>query len=252
MRAFFSFILILISVSPLIAHQNDLQTTLIKIKPSIVAIGVYNPTAAPRTKLIGTGFVIQPGNQVVTNYHVIASALDSERQEQYVVLSGNGQNVTQHNIVNIKSSLSHDLAVLTLADSLPALSLHNTNTLIAEGNEIAFTGFPITQVLGLYPATHKGIIAAHTPVAIPADNSTQLQAAAIRRLAQPYLVYQLDAMAYPGNSGSPLYLPETGEVIGIINSVHIKSTREAVLSDPSAISYAIPVQYLRQLMTESP
>ncbi|WP_445426508.1 S1 family peptidase [Alishewanella sp. HL-SH06] len=217
-----------------------------------MAIGVYNPTAAPRTKLIGTGFVIQPGNQVVTNYHVIASALDSERQEQYVVLSGNGQNVTQHNIVNIKSSLSHDLAVLTLADSLPALSLHNTNTLIAEGNEIAFTGFPITQVLGLYPATHKGIIAAHTPVAIPADNSTQLQAAAIRRLAQPYLVYQLDAMAYPGNSGSPLYLPETGEVIGIINSVHIKSTREAVLSDPSAISYAIPVQYLRQLMTESP
>ncbi len=27
----------------------------------------------------------------------------------------------------------------------------------------------------------------------------------------------LDATAYPGNSGSPLYDPETGEVVGIIH-----------------------------------
>ncbi|MCF4007819.1 S1 family peptidase [Rheinheimera sp. UJ63] len=252
MRAFFSFLLILISVSPLTAHQNDLQATLSKIKPSIVAIGIYNPTAAPRTKLIGTGFVIQPGNQVVTNYHVIAGLLDSQKQEHYVVLSGQGTEVKQHKVLTQKKSIAHDLAILTIADSLPSLTLVKQNTLIADGTDIAFTGFPITQVLGLYPATHRGIVAAHTPIAIPADNSAQLHAAAIRRLNEPFLVYQLDAMAYPGNSGSPLFLPESGEVIGIINSVHIKSTREAVLSDPSAISYAIPVRYLKLLQVETP
>ena len=44
------------------------------------------------------------------------------------------------------------------------------------------------------------------------------------------MVYQRDGTAYPGNSGSPLYSPVTGEVVGIITkslSVVIKSRRLA-------------------------
>ena len=37
---------------------------------------------------------------------------------------------------------------------------------------------------------------------------------------------------------------------GIINQVYIKSTREAVLSDPSGITYAIPVQHLINLLEQ--
>ena len=62
-------------------------------------------------------------------------------------------------------------------------------------------------------------------------------------------MYQLDATAYPGNSGSPLYDPETGVVIGVLNMVFVKSTKENVLSDPSGISYAIPVEYLQRLLS---
>ena len=62
------------------------------------------------------------------------------------------------------------------------------------------------------------------------------------------MVYQLDATAYPGNSGSPLYHASSGEVIGVINKVYVKSTREAVLSDPSAITYAIPIRFLLPLL----
>jgi S1-C subfamily serine protease len=61
-------------------------------------------------------------------------------------------------------------------------------------------------------------------------------------------VFQLDATAYPGNSGSPLYHPETAEVIGVINKVFVKEGRENVLAKPSGITYAIPVQYARQLL----
>jgi len=66
----------------------------------------------------------------------------------------------------------------------------------------------------------------------------------------PFRVYQLDATAYPGNSGSPLYDPETGEVLGVMNMVFVKSTKENVLSDPSGISYAIPVEYLQRLLAD--
>jgi serine protease Do len=221
-----------------------------QVKPGIVAIGIFNPTASPRVKLVGTGFVVAPGNRIVTNYHVVAAALDSNRQEQYVVLSGQGSQVVQHTIQKQDTAMAYDLTILHIEKSLPPLTLHRSNNLVDEGTDVAITGFPITQVLGLYPATHRGIIAANTPVAIPADSSANLHAAAVRRLAAPYLVYQLDLTAYPGNSGSPLYLAASGEVIGIINQVHVKSTREAVLSEPSGITYAIPVQHLINLLEQ--
>jgi len=62
------------------------------------------------------------------------------------------------------------------------------------------------------------------------------------------MVYQLDATAYPGNSGSAMYHASTGEVVGIINKVFVQESKEAVISKPSGITYAIPVKYLHQLL----
>jgi S1-C subfamily serine protease len=64
-------------------------------------------------------------------------------------------------------------------------------------------------------------------------------------------VFQLDGTAYPGNSGSPVYRPDSGEVIAVVNSAFIKGTKESVLKQPSGISYAIPVSKLKQLLQES-
>jgi serine protease Do len=55
---------------------------------------------------------------------------------------------------------------------------------------------------------------------------------------------------YPGNSGSPVYHPESGVVIGIVNSVLVKSTRESALAQPSGITYAIPAQKLLELLNQ--
>ena len=44
---------------------------------------------------------------------------------------------------------------------------------------------------------------------------------------------QLDIVSYPGNSGSPLYDAHTGEVLGILNMVFIKGSKEAALTNPS-------------------
>jgi S1-C subfamily serine protease len=63
-----------------------------------------------------------------------------------------------------------------------------------------------------------------------------------------YAVFQLDGTAYPGSSGSPLYDPETGVVYGVINMVFVKGLKEAALSQPSGITYAIPGNFVSDLL----
>ena len=247
MRALLNLLVLLFFLNSATAKTLDLPEHISQIKPSIVAIGLLNPTASPRITLLGTGFATGNGKQIATNYHIIAKPTDPATLEQYVVLSGRGEKVVVHEILRTETDLAHDVAILSIEQTLPALKLSGPD-MLAEGNSVSLTGYPITSVLGLYPATHTGIIAAHSPVAIPAQNSLQLQTRAIRALKQPYMVYQLDATAYPGNSGSPLFSMVDGTVIGIINRVHVKSTKEAVLSDPSGITYAIPIVHVLNLL----
>lgn len=232
-----------------VVHGQPLPKLITQVKPSVVGIAIYNPTAAPRLKLIGSGFAINPGNLVVTNYHVVSKALDDSKNESYVILSGSGSTPIIHPILSKKQSQMHDLAILTIEKKLPPLQLAQSE-LAPEGTEIAFIGYPITAVLGLYPATHRGIISAVTPIAIPTDHSQVLDARMLKQLRDPFMIYQLDGTAYPGNSGSAMLNQQTGEVLGVINMVFVKASREAVLSDPSGISYAIPVKHLHQLLNQ--
>jgi len=142
----------------------------------------------------------------------------------------------------------HDLALLRISGApLKPLRLGGDGA-VREGRSVAFTGFPVGMVLGLHHVTHRGIVAAVTPIAIPGFGGKDLSPQAVKALREPYDVYQLDATAYPGSSGSPLYDPATGEVLGVINSVLVKSTKEAALENPSGITYAIPVRFVKALM----
>lgn len=242
-------ILLFLTLATLMPQASELPNLIPRLKPAIVAIAIYNPTSAPRLKLIGSGFAVTPGNKIATNYHVIEKALDKSKNENYVVLSGHGQQPQIHQINKITSNREHDLAILDINETLPSLELASSE-LVAEGTEVAFTGYPITGVLGLYPATHRAIVSAVTPIAIPADHSTALNPRTLKQLQQPFMVYQLDGTAYPGNSGSALYRQNDGKVVAVINMVLVKASREAVLSDPSGIAFAIPVRHLQQLMVQ--
>jgi S1-C subfamily serine protease len=144
-----------------------------------------------------------------------------------------------------------DLAVLKIdGPPLPPLRLRDSTT-VREGQPVLMTGFPIGSVLGPYPATHRGMVAAITPIAIPQPRAAQLDAPTLHRLATgTFPVFQLDATAYPGNSGSPIYDPDTGEVIGIVNMVLVKGTRESALKDPTGITYAIPASHVQALLEQ--
>jgi S1-C subfamily serine protease len=122
---------------------------------------------------------------------------------------------------------------------------------VREGESVAFTGFPIGGALGLSPVTHRGTISAITPIALPSPTARQLNEKVIKSLKSgSFEIYQLDGTAYPGNSGGPLFELEKGEVVGIINMVFVKGTKESVLTSPSGISYAIPVSYLQEMLDD--
>lgn len=229
---------------------NDLVNKIKQIKPSVVGIGVYTPTGRPQSQINGSGFVIGNGRYIATNYHVLPESLDASLNQQHVVFAGSGKQVKTILATLVGFSKQYDLAILKLnKGDLPAVKLSDTN-MLEEGIDIAFTGFPIASVLGLYPVTHKGIISSVTPTISPVADSRQINAHMLKRLRNPYMVYQLDATAYPGNSGSAMYRVDTGEVVGVINKVFVQKSKEGVISNPSGITYAIPIKNLVTLMNE--
>jgi len=232
------------------AEAAELPDTIDKIRPSIVAVGTYRPSGSPRQQFRGTGFVVDNGHLVVTNHHVLPDKLDDKKREQLAVFSGRGRKARMHPAKIIASDPLHDLAVLYISIPLPAMKLA-AKTTVREGTEIAFTGFPVGMALGLYPVTHRGIVSAISPMAPPQLGSRVLSAKMIRAMRDPYDVLQLDATAYPGNSGSPVYDKRTGRVLGVINSVLVKGNKEAALQKPSGISYAIPVRFVRALLKKA-
>lgn len=221
-------------------------------KRSVVAVGTFQKTRSPAFNFHGTGFAIGTGNFVATNAHVLPPPLNKEQREILVVaVPRPGEDADLRAAEVVALDRGYDLAILKiLGPALPPLSLAPTSRVL-EGETYLFTGYPMGTVLGLFPATHRAMLAALTPIAIPSANSSQLDAPTLRRLAAGgYAIYQLDATAYPGNSGSPLYDQQTAEVVGIINMVFVKGTKETVLSQPSGIAYAIPIQPLIQMLRQ--
>ncbi len=233
------------------ASRADIVELLPRIKPAVVGIGTYHPLRSPRAKLGGTGFAVADGRHVVTNAHVQPAELETENGETLAVLlpsRGGGSAVEVRRAEKVLSDPEHDLLLLRIeGDPLPPLRLGNSDQ-AREGQRYYFTGFPIGAVLGLYPATHHAGLAAIAPIYSPVASVRSLTPRLIRQAAKPFLIFQLDAIAYPGNSGSPLYDAESGEVLAVINAVFVKGSKESVLKDPSGISYAIPSNYVRELV----
>jgi S1-C subfamily serine protease len=221
-----------------------------RVKAAIVAVGTFQRARSPAFEFRGTGFAVADGRTIVTNAHVLPATLDADKFETLAVLiPGIGRDVQLRPARRGASDIARDLVLLRMDGTpLPALAVRDSET-VREGDSVLFTGFPIGSVLGPFPATHRGMIAAITPIAIPPANANQLDPATIRRLAGgAFPVFQLDATAYPGSSGSPLYSPDTGDVVGVVNMVFVKGTKEAALTQPSGITYAIPSRYLIDLL----
>jgi serine protease Do len=233
--------------------RADLADVIAAAKPSVVAIGTFNATASPRFGFRGTGFAVGNGSFVVTNFHVLPAAAEGETAPDLRVLLPTAPSATQLRTAQLVAvDRGRDLALLRIdGEPLPPMRLAEPE-LAREGASIALVGFPIGGVLGFSHVTHRGIIASITGITMPAPTAQQITARAAARMREgSFEILQLDATAYPGNSGGPVLDVVTGQVVGVVNMVLIKGTRESALSSPTGISYAIPARHVRELMAQA-
>jgi len=222
------------------------------IKSSVLPVGSYNALKSPRFNFHGTGFVVGNGNLLVTNAHVLPSGANVDLDAKLMVLLPRATGTPELRAASVvDTDPVRDLALLRIDGSpLPALRLGDSAS-VREGQAVALMGFPMGGALGFRTVTHRGIVASIANVAPPAPTSRQLDELVVRQLREgPLELLQLDAIAYPGNSGGPLFDPDTGLVLGVLSMGLLKSTREAALSQPTGISYAVPVRHVLNLLKD--
>lgn len=248
--------LLLVALASVPAVAADWPDLIERINPSVVGVGTAYPPRQPignkeRARYMGTGFIVGDGLTVVTNAHVLPEKLDTENRQVLAVFTGHGADTIARHARILRRDEALDLALLQIGgEPLPPVALGDSDSVRA-GEPVAFTGFPLGMILGLYPVTHRGFVAAITPMAQPAGRAGELSNLHLSRTRRGAMAFQLDATAYPGNSGSPVFNAD-GLVIGVLNSVMVKETRETMLSNPSGISYAIPSRHVVTLLAGRP
>ncbi len=249
---FFAFLFIFLLCFPVNADETEaaedlrLADLIKKTKTSVVAVGTYYFNDLPKASYLGTGFAIDGGQRLVTNYHVILPVIEKNKTHFLRIFHKNFPD-TGIKAVILAVDEFHDLAILGHeSELLPALKLGDSS-FVKEGYRVVFTGYPMGIVFGLNPSTHGGIVSSIAPLVRPSPSARIINGDLIRHLGEPYDIFQIDATALPGNSGSPVILRSSGEVIGVINMVFVKDKKEHVLSEPTGITYAIPSNFIKAL-----
>jgi S1-C subfamily serine protease len=248
----------LFGLMPAFVSADELPDLVERAKPSVVLLGTFGVLDSPRFTFRGTGFVVGSGNHVITSAHVLPDAsaefsheLKGQKSDRFLALktiTREGQWVLREVSVEALDVL-HDLALLRFkGPPSPALKVAG-NGAAREGTAIALIGFPLGGVLGYSHVTHRGILAARTAIAPPASGPQGLNARTLLQIRQgAFEILQLDAIAYPGNSGGPVFDIASGEVIGVVSMVLVKGTKESAMSIPTGITYAIPSPWITQLI----
>lgn len=239
---------------PALAWAASLPEVIRAARPAVAAVGTFNPLESPRFTFRGTGFFVGDGSLLVTCRHVLPDSAPDGRDPlerlSVVLPRPDGAHETRPATL-LASNRLHDLAVLRVAGSPASVLRLGSVSLVSEGTDVALVGFPLGSSLGLRHVTHRGIVASVVASSLPAATARQLPESAAQRLREgSFELLQLDVVAYPGNSGGPLIDIDSGTVVGVLNMALLKGNRESALSQPTGISYAIPVRHVHELLAQ--
>ena len=195
------------------------------------------PQEIPSRETAGSGFVIDDDGHIMTNYHVVAGALEETsieiREGSSVSVSFPGGPSLPASVVGASSI--YDLAVLRLEDpedmpDVEPIQLGDTDTLrpgqkaIAIGNPF---GFESTVTLGIVSAVGR-----HFPYIGEVD----------------FPLVQTDAPINPGNSGGPL-LDSSGRLIGV-NTAIIPTVSATGDRGNLGIGFAVPADIVASALPQ--
>ena len=213
------------SAAPLDADNGSVPAVAQALLPSTVQIVAGAEDQGGRAT--GSGFVLDRDGHVVTNNHVVASAVDNDGP--LVVIDHEGE---RHEATVVGRSAVYDLAVLDVdsAGSLEPAALGASQVLHVGDPVIAF-GAP----LGLSQTVTSGIVSAlNRPVTTSGesdDDSSYINAV------------QTDAAINPGNSGGPL-VNLAGEVVGVNSAIATNGGASGEAGN-IGVGFAIPIEQVR-------
>ena len=217
-----------------LAHPADVQGILAKVEPAVVSIDTTVFTGGSGTvgqvvEGAGTGMILTPTGEVLTNDHVVAGA-----STVTVTLFGQTKALSAH---VIGTDPSQDLALVQVdgQQDLPTVKLGNSGTtrvgddVLAIGNALALQGGP-TVTEGIVSATGR-TLSAKAEFSNTTENLSGL--------------LQTDAAINPGNSGGPL-VNSSAEVIGMNTAVAESGSGNA---PAQAIGFAIAIDTIKPQLT---
>jgi 2-alkenal reductase len=214
----------------LVGANGSLAALYDKVNPGVVTIIAYG--SGTGNDALGSGFVIDTGGNILTNMHVIASAVDIE------VDFPSGFMTT--GIVAAKDPDS-DVAVIHV--DAPAGELHpltlGDSSLVKIGDLVVAIGNPY----GLYNTLTLGVVSAKGRTDESLQNSSDNSFYLIGDMIQT------DAALNPGNSGGPL-LNLQGEVIGINRSILSPSSGQTGSATNSGLGFAVSSNLVRRILPD--
>lgn len=227
--------------------------------------------------IFGTGFVVHEDGIVATNHHVVEAfkkyprppgeedslfpvvallfhRIDSGVAEVPLKVLGVGVIQSFEPGEFYYGPPKPDLALVHVkARGLPAVTIADSLQ-VSEGMTIATAGFPLGSELltapgwlhQLTPTLQQGIVSAVQPFEAPKPHG-----------------FSLNIMIQAGASGSPVFIPETGAVIGVVYASLGEPSRIWTQSEdgqmapvgivrlPTAISHAVPAHYLMHFLNDA-
>ena len=199
------------------------------VSPAVVTIQAQGASSGGT----GSGVVYDAQGDIVTNYHVIASALGGG-QIQVTLADGR-----LYGAVVVGHDKTTDLAVIRLEN--PPSDLTVARFASSANLEVGAPVMAIGAPLGLSNTVTTGIVSAlNRPVEVSMDESATSEdgTQASSDLVVTNAI-QIDASINPGNSGGPLF-DASGAVIGINSSIKSLSSSSDGQAGSIGLGFAIP------------
>jgi len=199
-------------------EPSTVEEVVSRVLPAVV--NVQTDIGQPGRPPEGTGFIVDEGGVIVTNYHVVERAFEIE------VVTGDGERLQAR---AIGGDFAADLAVLKVdAEDLPTVPLGDSDQLRL-GQDVVALGFALGLEGG--PSVTTGIVS---------GLGRTIDAGGEGVKTRTYEdVIQTDAAINPGNSGGPL-VDLRGRVVGI-NTAGVGAGAAENVGFAIAINRARPV-----------
>ncbi len=202
--------------------ESAIQAVAQKVTPSVVGIATTIATTSffggsSEATGSGSGIIYSSDGYIITNYHVIESAVTSNSSKIEVYLSSDTENAYQASVVGY--NITNDLAVIKInATNLIAIEKGNIDS-VKVGQHVAAIGSP--GGLEFMGSVTYGIISGLNRVISDSSSDDSVN------------LIQTDAAINPGNSGGAL-VNTKGQLIGV-NSSKIAAT------EYEGMGFAIPI-----------